>query len=115
VRDDAVHLKHIRDSIAKVETYTAAGQTAFFQDTMVQDAVIRNLEVIGEAVRDLSPEFKRQHPELPWRSISALRNVLVHEYFGVDLKATEIVWRIVQRQLPALKLHIEAFLDRGEL
>jgi uncharacterized protein with HEPN domain len=77
---------------------------------MIQDAVIRNLEVIGEAVRNLSPEFRRQHPELPWRSISALRNVLIHEYFGVDL---EIVWRIVQRRLPALKRHIEAFLDSG--
>ena len=112
MRDDSVYLKHIRDSIAKVETYTAAGRTLFFQDTMIQDAVIRNLEVIGEAVRNLSPEFKRQHPELPWRSIAALRNVLIHEYFGVDL---EIVWRIVQRRLPALKRHIETFLDRGEL
>ena len=112
MRDDSVYLKHIRDSIAKVETYTAAGRPAFFQDTMIQDAVIRNLEVIGEAVRNLSPEFRRQHPELPWRSIAALRNVLIHEYFGVDL---EIVWRIVQRRLPALKRHIESFLDRGEL
>ena len=113
MRDDSVHLKHIRDSIAKVETYTAAGQTAFFRDTMVQDAVIRHLEVIGEAVRDLSPEFKHQHPELPWSSMSALRNVLVHEYLGVDRKATEVVWRIVQRQIPALKRHIVAFLDGG--
>ena len=110
MRDDSVYLKHIRDSIAKVVIYTAAGRTAFFQDTMIQDAVIRNLEVIGEAVRNLSPEFKRQHPELPWRSMAALRNVLIHEYFGVDL---EIVWRIVQRRLPALKRHIEAFLDSG--
>jgi uncharacterized protein with HEPN domain len=62
---------------------------------MVQDAVIRNLEVIGEAVKNLSSDFRRLHPEIPWRSITALRNVLIHEYFGVDL---EIVWRVVTRR-----------------
>jgi len=69
--------------------------------------VIRNLEVIGEAVKSLPPDFKRRYPEIPWRSITALRNVLIHEYFGVDLK---IVWRVVQRRLPTLKRHVEVML-----
>jgi len=107
VKDATVYLRHVRDAIARIERYTAQGREVFFQDSMVQDAVIRNLEVIGEAVRSLPPEVKRQHPEIPWRSITALRNVLIHEYFGVDL---EIVWRVVQRRLPNLKRHIGTML-----
>ena len=107
MKDATVYLRHVRDAIARIERYTAQGREVFFQDSMVQDAVIRNLEVIGEAVRSLPPEVKRQHPEIPWRSITALRNVLIHEYFGVDL---EIVWRVVQRRLPNLKRHIGSML-----
>ena len=107
MKDPAVYLRHIRDAIARIGKYTAQGRNAFFDDSMVQDAVIRNLEVIGEAVRSLPPELKRRHPKIPWRSITALRNVLIHEYFGVDL---EIVWRVVQRRIPTLKRHVEAML-----
>ena len=107
MKDPAVYLRHIRDAIARIGKYTAQGRNAFFEDSMVQDAVIRNLEVIGEAVRSLPPELKRRHPKIPWRSITALRNVLIHEYFGVDL---EIVWRVVQRRIPTLKCHVEAML-----
>jgi uncharacterized protein with HEPN domain len=85
VKDAAVFLQHIRDAIARVEAYTAGGRRAFLTDTMVQDAVIRNLEVIGEAVRNLPLDVRRRHPKILWRSIAALRNVLIHEYFGVDL------------------------------
>jgi uncharacterized protein with HEPN domain len=107
VKDAAVYLRHIRDAIARIEKYTVQGRSAFFNDTMVQDGVIRNLEVIGEAVKNLPPELKRRHPEIPWRSITALRNILIHEYFGVDI---EIVWRVVQRRIPTLKRHVEAML-----
>ena len=107
MKDPTIYMRHIRDAIARIETYTAQGREAFFANTMVQDAVIRNLEVIGEAVRSLPPDLRRRHPEIPWRSITALRNVLIHEYFGVDL---EIVWRVVQRRLPALKRHIDTML-----
>jgi uncharacterized protein with HEPN domain len=72
VKDAAVFLRHIRDAIARIETYTAAGRRAFLADTMVQDAVIRNLEVIGEAVRNLPLDLRQQHPKIPWRSITAL-------------------------------------------
>jgi uncharacterized protein with HEPN domain len=107
MKDDAVYLRHILDAVAKVEHYTAGGRDAFFADPMIQDAVLRNLEIIGEAVRNLSPAIRRHHPEVPWRSITALRNVLIHEYFGVDL---EIVWRLVTRRLPTLKHHVTALL-----
>lgn len=111
MRDESVYLKHIRDAIGRIESYTAGGRKAFFQNTMMQDAVIRNLEVIGEAVKHLSLDFRRHHPEIPWRSITALRNVLIHEYFGVDL---DIVWRVVIRRLPTLKRSVERLLATGK-
>ncbi|MBI4489860.1 MAG: DUF86 domain-containing protein [Deltaproteobacteria bacterium] len=111
MKDESVYLKHILDATEKIESYTTGGRKTFFQDTMVQDAVIRNLEVIGEAVRNLSPEFRRRHLEVPWRSITALRNVLIHEYFGVEL---EIVWRVVKRRLPSLKRYVEMLLAKGK-
>lgn len=111
MKDAAVYLKHIRDAILRIESYTSKGRKAFFQDTMIQDAVIRNLEVIGEAVRNLPPDFRRRHPDIPWRSITALRNVLIHEYFGVDL---EIVWRVVRRRLPTLKRSTETLLSKSK-
>jgi uncharacterized protein with HEPN domain len=110
VKDAAVFLQHIRDAIARIEVYTAAGRRAFLSDTMVQDAVIRNLEVIGEAVRNLPIDLRRRHPKIPWRSITALRNVLIHEYFGVDI---DIVWRVVERRLPTLKRHVVLMLKKS--
>jgi uncharacterized protein with HEPN domain len=109
VKDETVYLKHIFDAIKKIQSYTSGGRKAFFQNTIVQDAVIRNLEIIGEAVRHLSPEFRQRHPEVPWRSITALRNVLIHEYFGVEL---EIVWRVVQRRLPRLEQYVGMLLTK---
>ncbi len=108
MEDPAIYLRHIRDAIARIEKYTIQGREVFFDDTMVQDAVIRNLEVIGEAVRNLPPGLRRRHREIPWRSITALRNVLIHEYFGVDL---EIVWRVIQRRIPSLKRHVRTMLE----
>ena len=93
MKGDAVYLKHIQDAIGKIETYAAQGRKEFFQDSLVQDGVIPNLDVVGEAVKHLSSDMKKRHPAIPWRSITALRNVLIHEYFGVDIEA---VWRVVR-------------------
>src|SRR3972149_1512062 len=111
MKDASVYLKHILDAIARIESYTGQGRKAFLQNTMVQDAVIRNLEVIGEAVRQLPADLRQRYPHIPWRSITALRNVLIHEYFGVDL---EIVWRVVQRRIPTLRRHVEGLLAKGK-
>lgn len=108
MKDPSAYLRHILAAIQKIETYTEKGRTTFLRSPMVQDAVIRNLEIIGEAVANLPQEFCRQHPKVPWRSIKALRNVLIHEYFGVDL---HIVWQVVHRRLPGLKRHLEGLLD----
>lgn len=107
MKDDSIYLKHIQDAIGKIETYTRKGRKVFFQDSLVQDGVIRNLEVIGEAVKHLSADVKKRHPAIPWRGITALRNVLIHEYFGVDLEA---VWRVVRNRIPVLKRSVEQLL-----
>ncbi len=74
---------------------------------MIQDAVIRNLEIIGEAVKNLSADLRDRHPDIPWGRIAGLRDVLIHQYFGVRLQT---VWNAVENRLPELKGHIESLL-----
>lgn len=84
-KDDQVYLKHIRDSIEKILTFTASKKGLFMSDEKTQDAVIRNLEIIGEAVRKISLELRTAHPEIPWKIIAGMRDKLIHDYFGVNL------------------------------
>lgn len=111
MKDDPVYLQHIRDSIGRIESYIERGKEAFFRESIVQDAVIRNLEVIGEAVKNLSAEMRSRHPEIPWAQIAGMRDVLIHGYFGVRL---ETVWNAVERRLPELKAHVERLLGEAE-
>ena len=100
MRDDRAYLLHIRDAIAKIEDYTRHGRDAFFQDGMAQDAVVRNLEVIGEAAKNLSQGLRKGTPDVPWKRVAGMRDVLIHRYFGVDMGA---VWRAVEVAIPKLK------------
>lgn len=111
MRDPAERLKDILDAISKIERYAARGRDAFFQDELLQVWVIYHLQVIGEAAARLGPDFHAAHPQIPWPQIVAMRNILVHEYFGVDL---EEVWLTVERDLPALKQQVEDLLRRLE-
>lgn len=91
-------LEHIQDAIARIFRYTAnRSETGFMEDELLQDGVIRNLEIIGEAVTKLSVELKEKHPDIPWGEISGMRNRLIHGYLSVNL---EIVWDTVQKVLP---------------
>lgn len=107
MKDDRVYLLHVRDSARRILEYTAAGRDAFFNETMRQDAVIRNFEIIGEAVKNVSDDFKAAQPDVPWKQIAGLRDVLVHHYFGVKL---ETVWNVVESHLPTLLSRVEDFL-----
>ena len=78
---------------------------------MVQDSVIRNLEIIGEAARNLPADLRKSYPKVPWRSMMGMRNVLIHEYFGVDL---DIVWKVVVQRLPILKSHVTVMLAKNK-
>lgn len=105
---DRTYLIHILESIQKIERYTACGKQAFRQDSMVQDAVVRNFEIIGEATKRLSAQITDQHPQIPWREVAGFRDVLIHDYQGVDYLE---VWNIVQDHLPALHQAVDALLN----
>ena len=108
MRPDAVYLSHMRDAIAKVERYLASvDYETFTGNDMMIDAVVRELEIIGESARNLSAPFIAQHPEIPWSRIKRMRNILIHEYFGVNLK---VVWDTTHSNLPQLKVFIHSIL-----
>jgi uncharacterized protein with HEPN domain len=106
---DRPFLLHIVDACERIERYTTAGKEEFLADAMVQDAVLRNLEVIGEAVKGLSEEARADAPDIPWRQIAGLRDRLIHAYFGVDL---HLVWDVVERQMPPLHRAVGALLEQ---
>jgi uncharacterized protein with HEPN domain len=97
---DRLYLQHILDSIARIESYVAVGRDQFLSTPHWQDATIRQLEVIGEAAKHVSTELREQYADVPWRRIAGMRDVLIHNYMGVDLPA---VWEITQSHIPGLK------------
>jgi uncharacterized protein with HEPN domain len=111
VSRDADYLKHIRDSITRIETYVAVGEERFFSEPHWQDAVIRQLEIIGEATKRLSPALRSRRPEVSWRRMSGMRDFLIHNYIDVEPR---VVWDVTQQSLPELKQQIEAILRDEE-
>ena len=108
-RDPCLFLNDILEAIFRIEEYTEGYEFEdFIRDRKTVDAVLRNLEVIGEAARYVPEEIKEQHADVPWKRIIGLRNVVIHHYFGVDLN---IVWTIVRLQLPDLKKSVEKIVE----
>ncbi|MDO8684925.1 MAG: DUF86 domain-containing protein [Armatimonadota bacterium] len=107
MRDDSARLFDILEAIEKVERYTGIEREVFERDELIQTWMVYNLQIIGEAVSRLSDEFCGSHPDIPWRAISSMRNVIAHAYFRVDL---DEVWAVIKRDLPGLKLKIQAIL-----
>lgn len=107
MKRDKAYLQHIRDAAKRIQEYTHDGRDAFMKNTMMQDAVIRNLEIIGEATKGLSPAFRERYPDIPWSSMAGMRDVLIHGYMGVDLK---IVWDVVANRISPILSDIEKLL-----
>ena len=105
MKDDAVYLQHVLECIARIEQYTKSGRTEFMASTLIQDGVVRNLQTLGQSVLKLSEALQSSHPEVDWKSIIGLRNVLVHDYLGVSITR---IWEIVERDLPDLKVKVTA-------
>lgn len=108
MKDPRVYIIHIRDCISRIEQYTSEGESAFFEDLKTQDAVIRNLEVMCESISLLPEEWKNCHPEMDWSGIVGFRNILAHQYLGLELDS---IWDVVQNYLPNLSLAIEAIAE----
>lgn len=107
-RDDRLYLIHVQECITRIEQFTANGEADFLADIKTQDAVLRNLHTLTESAQRISAKIKASRPDVEWRSISAFRNVVVHDYLGVDLGQ---IWRIVEEDLPKLKKAVNEILS----
>jgi uncharacterized protein with HEPN domain len=107
MRDTSERLRDIQEAISRITKYTDVGRQSFDHEELVQTWVVHHLEIIGEASRSIPQEYKDKHPTIEWARISRMRNVLIHIYFGVDM---DIVWEVVERDLPILKTQVDAIL-----
>lgn len=107
---DGLFLTHILTAIADIESFTTEGRSGFMADRKTQSAVVRQLSIIGEAVKNLSPSLVADEPAVPWRPIAGARDRLIHAYFNVDLDA---VWSMIEQDLPALRENVQRILASG--
>ncbi|PYV43194.1 MAG: DUF86 domain-containing protein [Acidobacteria bacterium] len=109
MKEDAVFLRHVLNCIKRIKEDVAGRRDSFMVSHTIQDAVLRNLQVIAESTQRLSEEIKATQPEIEWRRIAAFRNVLVHNYLGIDI---EKIWDVVQRDIPVLEQAVSRMLAR---
>jgi uncharacterized protein with HEPN domain len=111
-KNPIVYVKHIHDCINKIQEYTqGVNQDDFLKNSLLQDGVIRNLEIIGEATKHLDQQFRRKYPLIEWKKIAGMRDKLIHDYIGVDLFA---VWGVVERVIPVLEKQIERIIKEED-
>ena len=108
MKDNRLYLINIKECIEQIKSYTIDGKEAFLQIRMIQDAVIRNFEVIGEATKRLSLDFREKYPNIPWQQMAGFRDILIHDYLKVNVNR---VWGVVEQNLPELKAAIEIILQ----
>jgi uncharacterized protein with HEPN domain len=108
LRSDRERLLDILEAIERIEGQAARGRSAFAHEELAQAAVIRWIEVIGEAARGVTAELREAHPEVPWRRMVAMRNVLIHGYFDIDV---DLVWSVAENDLPKLRAQVQAIVE----
>jgi uncharacterized protein with HEPN domain len=108
IKDDIVYLNHIMDAISRIEEYVhGLTYDNFIEKYLIQDGVIRQIQVIGEATKKISDNTRGKYPDIPWKDIAGMRDKLIHDYFGIDLDA---VWDTVEKDIPVLKDEIQAVI-----
>jgi uncharacterized protein with HEPN domain len=107
MRTDRLRLLDAIEQIELISTFSGRGREAFFNDLIVQSAILHRLALLGEAFRGVSPELREAHPEIQWSQIVAFRNVVIHEYFGIDL---ELVWAIVEEHVATLGAQLHSIV-----
>ncbi|MFQ5896522.1 MAG: DUF86 domain-containing protein [Nitrospinota bacterium] len=111
-RGDLEYLNDMKEAIRRIQSYTKGfSYQKFLKDTKTQDAVIRNLEIIGEAAKNISPSLRRSYKPIDWGQVAGMRDRLIHQYFGVNW---EIVWNVIEEKLPELKSQIGRILAEGK-
>jgi len=108
MKDDRVYLLNIIECIEWIQNYTSSGEEEFMKSRLVQDAVNRNLEIIGEATKRISVKLKEKNMQIPWRQMAGLRDVLIRDYMGVN---TKTVWNVVQNELPQLLIMVKKLIS----
>lgn len=108
MRSDRERLLDIAEAIDRITRYASRGRADFEAQELIQTWVIHHIEIMGEAASRISPELREAHPEIPWAQVVAMRNVLAHDYFGIDV---ERVWNAVERDLPELRRQVQVLLD----
>jgi len=111
MKDESVYLRHVLRCIERIEEYTSGGRNAFLSSPIVQDATLRNLQTLAESTQRLSESLKAKRKEIDWEALSGFRNVLVHDYLGIDL---ERVFDSIENDLPGLRAAVESLLREAE-
>jgi uncharacterized protein with HEPN domain len=107
MRNDRERLLDIKEAIENIKKYSIKGRNTFEKEELVQNWIIHHLQIIGEAAAKISDDFQEQHPDIPWLQVIGMRNILVHDYFRIDINA---VWSVVENDLPRLEQYIETLL-----